>query len=66
MAITFLLQAVPGGLDEIVKAVAVIGLVPTLLILVLLAYKNRTDTIIKFLEDQNKQQLDEILRGKRL
>lgn len=66
MAITLLLQAVPSGLEEIVKSVAVIGLVPTLLILVLLAYKNRTDAIIKLLEDQNKQLLDEILRGRRL
>ena len=66
MAIAFLLQVDPGGIGEIVKSVAVIGLVPTLLILVLLAYKNRTDAIIKLLEEQNKQLLDEILRGRRL
>jgi len=66
MAITLLLQVDPGGIGEIVKSVAVIGLVPTLLILVLLAYKSRTDALIKYLEDQNKQLLDEILRGRRL
>lgn len=55
----------PGGLGEIVKAVAVISLAPTLLVFALLAYKNRTDAIIKHLEDQNKQLLDEILRKRR-
>jgi hypothetical protein len=65
MEIALLLQTDPGGLGEIVKAVAVIGLAPTLLVFALLAYKNRTDAIIRHLEDQNKQLLDEILREKR-
>ena len=65
MVIALLLQMEPGGLGEIVKAVAVIGLAPTLLVFALLAYKNRTDAIIKHLEDQNKQLLDEILRKRR-
>ena len=65
MAIVLLLQTDPSGLGEIVKSVAVIGLAPTLLILALLAYKNRTDAIIKHLEDQNKQLLAEILRGRK-
>jgi hypothetical protein len=54
-----------GGFGEIVKAVTAIGLAPTLLIIALYAYKTRTDATIKHLEDQNKQLLDEILRGKR-
>lgn len=54
-----------AGIGEVVKAVAAIGLAPTLLIIALYAYKSRTDATIKHLEDQNKQLLDEILRGKR-
>lgn len=65
MAIALLLQMDPSGLGEIVRSVAVIGLAPTLLVFALLAYKNRTDAIIKHLEDQNKQLLDEILRERR-
>ncbi len=65
MTIVLLLQADPSGLAEIVKSAAVVGLAPTLLILALLAYKNTTDAMIKHLKDQNKQLLDEILRGKR-
>jgi hypothetical protein len=65
MSITLLIQTDPGGLGEIVRSVAVIGLAPTLLILALLAYRNRTDAMIKYLEDQNKQLLDEILRERR-
>jgi len=65
MAIALLLQTDPGGLGEIVKSVAVIGLAPTLLVFALLAYKSRTDAMIKYLEDQNKQLLDEILRERR-
>ncbi len=65
MVISLLLQTDPNGLGEIVKSVAAIGLAPTLLIVALLAYKNRTDATIKHLEDQNKQLLDEILRGRR-
>jgi hypothetical protein len=65
MTIVLLLQADPGWFVEIVKAVAVGGLAPTLLILALMAYKNTTDAMIKHLQEQNKQLLDEILRGKR-
>ncbi|MBC8029411.1 MAG: hypothetical protein H7Z16_04810 [Pyrinomonadaceae bacterium] len=65
MAILILFQTDPGALGEIVKSVAVIGLAPTLLIVALWAYKNRTDATIKYLEDQNRQLLTEILRGKR-
>lgn len=65
MAITLLFQTDPSGLGEIVKSVAVIGLAPTLLVFALLAYKNTTDAMIKHLEDQNKQLLDEILRERR-
>jgi hypothetical protein len=42
-----------------------IGLAPTLLVFALLAYKNRTDAMIRHLEEQNKQLLDEILRERR-
>ena len=63
MLVLLLLQTEPG-FGEIVKAVAAIGLAPTLLIVALYAYKNRTDDIIKHLEDQNKQLLDETLRRK--
>ena len=55
----------PAGIGEAVKAVAAIGLAPTLLIFGLYAYKGRTDATIKYLEEQNKQLLDEILRRKR-
>ena len=65
MAIVLLLQTDPSGLQEIVKSVAVIGLAPTLLVFALLAYKSRTDALIKYLEDQNKQLLDAILRERR-
>ena len=65
MSIVLLLQTDPTGAGEIVKSVAAIGLAPTLLIFVLLAYKSRTDDMIKHLEDENKQLLDEILRRKR-
>ena len=65
MAIAFLLQADPSAMGEIVKSVAVIGLAPTLLVFALLAYKNRTDAMIRHLEEQNKQLLDEILRERR-
>jgi hypothetical protein len=65
MPITLLLQAEPAGLGEIVRSVAAIGLAPTLLIIVLYAYKSRTDAIIKHLEEQNKQLLDEIIRGRK-
>jgi hypothetical protein len=65
MAIVLLMQTDPSAVGEIVKSVAVIGLAPTLLILALLTYKNRTDAIIRHLEGQNKQLLDEILRGRR-
>jgi uncharacterized membrane protein YadS len=65
MAIAFLMQTDTSGLGEIVKSVAVIGLAPTLLVFALLAYKNTTDAMIKHLEDQNKQLLDEILRERR-
>jgi len=54
-----------AGIGEAVKAVAAIGLAPTLLIIALYAYKSRTDATIKHLEDQNNKLLDEILRGKR-
>lgn len=54
-----------AGIGELVKAVAAIGLAPTLLIIALYAYKSRTDATIRHLEDQNKQLLDEILRRKR-
>lgn len=64
MVIAFLLQA-EAGLGEIVKAVAAIGLAPTLMIVALLAYKSRTDATIKHLEDQNNRLLDEILRRRR-
>jgi hypothetical protein len=60
----FLLQTGDtAGIGEVVKAVAAIGLAPTLLIITLYAYKSRTDATIKHLEDQNRQLLDEILRG---
>ena len=65
MTIVLFMQSDPGGLAEIVKPVAVVGLAPTLLILALLAYKNTTDAMIKHLQEQNKQLLDELLRGKR-
>lgn len=65
MAIALLLQADPSGMGEIVKSIAVIGLAPTLLVFALLAYKSRTDALIKYLEDQNKQLLDAILRERR-
>ena len=51
-----------AGIGETVNAVAAIGLAPTLLIIVLYAYKSRADATIKHLEEQNKQLLDEILR----
>ena len=54
-----------AGIGELVKAVAAIGLAPTLLIIALYAYKSRTDATIRHLEDQNKQLLEEILRRKR-
>lgn len=54
-----------AGVREVVKAVAAIGLAPTLLIIALYAYKSRTDATIKHLEEQNNKLLDEILRGKR-
>ena len=60
----FLLQATNPGFGEIIKSVAQIGLIPTLLIIALYYYKGRTDATIKHLEDQNKQLLDEILRRK--
>jgi hypothetical protein len=65
MTIALFLQADPSGMGEIVKSVAAIGLAPTLLVFALLAYKNRTDAMIKHLEEQNKQLLDEILRERR-
>ena len=54
-----------AGFGDVVKAVAEIGLAPTLLIIALYAYKSRTDATIKYLEDQNKQLMDEILRRKK-
>ncbi len=57
-------QAANPGFGEIIKAVAQIGLIPTLLIVALYYYKGRTDATIKHLEDQNKQLLEEILRRK--
>jgi hypothetical protein len=65
MTFWFLLQTGSGGLGEIVRSVAAIGLAPTLLIMVLYAYKSRTDATIKHLEDQNKELLAEILRGRK-
>lgn len=65
MTFWLLLQPESGGLGEIVKSVAAIGLAPTLLIMALYAYKSRTDAIIKHLEDQNKELLAEILRGRK-
>lgn len=66
MTFWFLLQTGSGGLGETVRSAAAIGLAPTLLIMVLSAYKSRTDAIIKHLEDQNKELLAEILRGRKL
>ena len=54
-----------AGIRDVVNAVAAIGLAPTLLIITFYAYKSRTDSTIKHLEDQNKQLLDGILRRKR-
>jgi hypothetical protein len=54
MSIALLLQTDPS-VGEIVRSVAAIGFMPTLLILALLAYKTRTDAMIKHLEAQNKQ-----------
>ena len=65
MTVLLLLQAADAGLGEAVKAVAAIGLAPTLLIIALYYYKTRTDATIKHLEDQNKQLLDEILRTRK-
>ena len=65
MVITLLLQTDPASFGEVVKAVAAIGLAPTLLIVALMAYKSRTDATIKHLEEQNKQLLDEILRRRK-
>lgn len=65
MTFWLLLQTESGGFGEIVKSVAAIGLAPTLLIVTLYAYKNRTDAAIKHLEDQKKELLAEILRGRK-
>ena len=65
MVIILLLPTDPASLGEVVKAVAAIGLAPTLLIVALMAYKSRTDATIKHLEEQNKQLLDEILRRRK-
>jgi len=54
-----------ADIGQAVNAVAAIGLAPTLLIIVLYAYKSRTDATIKHLEEQNRQLLDEILTRKR-
>jgi len=65
MGVLLLLQTEAAGIGEVVKAVAAIGLAPTLLIIALYAYKSRTDATIKHLEDQNKQLLDEVLRNRK-
>lgn len=65
MIVLLLLQAVDAGLGEFVKSVAAIGLMPTLVIILAWAYKHRTDAMIKYLEDQNKQLLDEVLRRRK-
>ena len=62
MPVLLFLQNAGAGYGEIVKAVAQIGLIPTLLIVALYYYKGRTDATIKHLEEQNKLLLDEILR----
>ena len=49
---------------EIVKAVADIGLVPTVFIVVLLFYFRRTDRTIRYLEEQNKMLLEKLLERK--
>jgi len=61
MLVLLLLEAADPAIAETAKAVAAIGLLPTLLIIALHAYKSRSDAMIKYLEEQNKRLLDEIL-----
>jgi hypothetical protein len=65
MLVLLLPEAADPAIAETAKAVAAIGLVPTLLVIALYAYKSRSDATIKYLEEQNKKLLDEILRTKK-
>ncbi|HKY30663.1 MAG TPA: hypothetical protein VJM12_22215 [Pyrinomonadaceae bacterium] len=65
MHVLLALQVADAGFGEFVKAVAAIGLMPTLIVMMFWAYKQRTDAMMKYLEDQNKQLLDHVLRRRR-
>lgn len=65
MHVLLALQVGDAGFGELLKSVAAIGLMPTLIVMMFWAYRHRTDATIKYLEDQNKKLLDDVLRRQR-